>query len=179
MAFHNEMSVNVLGIFLHYAEKPVLAGGLIVSAGSLHHVAAAVKLVTLLKICPALFSVFYGVVSVEVAVRILGFFNQINQPVRRILQLLIGKEQERVSCGLQPFGGVAVLENHPEKAVLRILSPKSCPGVFEVLDYMAFFRISGLIAENAVLVGDYGILNQPLVIADEAARLISGDFGGG
>ena len=167
MAFRHKMMVNALGIFQHHLQKPVFSGRLIVGHCRLHHMTRAVKLMAFQQVGPALVPILYRVVGVQIAVRVLGSGDDIDNPVRRGLQLRIREKNQRISHSLQPFGRVAVLKDHAIEAVSHILSSESLPCIDEVPDHMAFFHALHLIAKHPILIRNHHILDEMLITADK------------
>ena len=77
----------MLRIFQHHLKKLIFPGRLVISAGCLHHMTRAVKLVCLKQICPPLFPVGNGKAGVEIAVLVLGGGDKGNKPVNLFFKL--------------------------------------------------------------------------------------------
>ena len=69
----------MLRIFQHYRKELILAGCVVVGAGSLHHMSGAVELMALEKIGPPLLFVLNGVVGVQVSVLILSIGDNVDE----------------------------------------------------------------------------------------------------
>ena len=129
-----------------------------------------IQFMCLVEILPAVLPLLDGKIGIQIAVLILRLRNQINDGIHRSLQLFVRKNAERISRRLNPLGCITVLKYPAVKAVARILSAKGMPGIDEILNNMAFFRVLRLIAENRILIRDDDILDQALVMTNEASR---------
>ena len=162
----------MLDVFQHDIEQSGLAGRFVIRARRLCHVPRTVKLVTLHKVLPALFSVLYGEICIEIAVLVLRRRDKLYQAVYRLFKLGVGICRERVRRRLYPLCRVAVLENHAVKTVSNIFAAHRLARVYKVLHDMAFLSARDIIAQNIILIRDNGLAYQPLIPADKAVCFI-------
>ena len=116
----------------------------------------------LLQIRPLAIGLFHGEERVEVAVRLLGAADEVDQAVGFRLELLIGLEDQRIGHGLEPLGDVAVLKHHAVK-LAGLLAGRNA----EILNGMALFRARHLVVENRLLIGNHHIGDKLLHGAPE------------
>ncbi len=154
---------------LHYLQKAVLSCRLIIGNGRLHHMSGAVELVAFLEILPFVFRLLQDEVSVEISVRLLSLFNDGDDVVGPLLQLLIRMDDERVGNALKPLGDIAVLKDHAVEFPLF----ESC-GNAEVGESMAFLNAGNLIIQDFLLIRDDGFRNQFLTSCPEG--VVDGDL---
>ena len=98
-----------------------------------------------------------GKVGVEVAVRLLGLFNQVDDLIRPGFQFFIRLPLQRVGHRFQPFGHVAVLKHHAVELPFAFLG-----GDAEIFNGMALFRTRNLVIQNFFLIRDHRVADQIL-----------------
>ena len=153
-----DMGGDVVRHPLHDLQKGILPRGVIVGNGSLHHVTGAVQLVAFQQILVSVLRLLDGEIGVQVAIRLLGPGDDVDHRVRPLFQIGIRPDGQGVGHPLQPFGHVAVLENHAIE--FSLLQPR---GDAEIGHGMALFRAGDLVIQDFFLVVNGGVQDQLLL----------------
>ena len=124
-----------------YIQKLFLSGCLFVCNRGLKHMSHAIELMIIPQIRPAmLYSFFYLIICINIAILQLRIRDQVDDPVHLLLQLRIRRMGKAVRTCLNPFIKIAVLKNHSK---IFTVFPACCD--FKILNYMAWFHITYLI----------------------------------
>ena len=108
-----ENRVDVVGQFAGDLEQLVLAGGLPVGDRRLDQVAGAVQFVAELVAFPAILRLDEGVIGVEVAVRLLGGGDEVDDRVGPLLQIGVALVGQRVGDAFQHLVHVGIVVEPP------------------------------------------------------------------
>lgn len=148
-----------------HIQQAALAGGLVVGDGGFDQVAAAVKLVSLRQILPAVFRMLNGDVGIEIAVVLLRAGNEIDRLVRQALKLGSRTILNTERHGFNPFVEVGILENGALVASLPLPRRDA-----EIIQTMGRFHIRQAIVEGFPLVGNDLFRHIAHIAAEELVR---------
>ena len=120
---------------LRHLQKLILPRGFVIGHSRLHHMAGTVKFMAFVEVLPAVLRLLDDKVGIQIAVRLLGLFNDADDLVRPGLQSGVRFHCQGKGDTLQPFRHIAVLEHHPVK--FTGLHPRRNA---EIFDSMALFH---------------------------------------
>ena len=102
---------DVVGVPAHHVEELAFACGVVVSHGTLDEVARAIEFMPVAQIGPAFGRGDDSEMGVQVAVRLLGFGDQLDHTIDKLFQIGIAMVDEAVGDGLDPLADVRVPED--------------------------------------------------------------------
>ena len=153
---------------LHDVQESPFPGGLMVGHRAFRQMPEGVQLVAVLQVGPALAGLLNGKPGVQVAVRLLGFSDDLNDLVDFPFQLRIRRDHQPVGRRLDPLAHVAVLEDHSVEFSLR--QPR---GNLKILQRVGRLRVRLLILQDGQLQRNHPIAHLSDLFAPESlAKLI-------
>ena len=102
---------DVIGVPAHHVQELAFAGGFVVGNRALDQMACAIEFMPVAQIGPAFGRSDGGEVGVQVAVRLLGFGDQLNHAIHKLLEVSIAMVDETVGDRLDPLADVRIPEN--------------------------------------------------------------------
>ena len=144
-----EHAAHQIGEAARDVEQGPLAGGLEVGDGGFNEVTAALELVPLREILPAVFRMLNGDVGVQIAVRLLRAGDKRDRLVSQRLKGAACSVLNAVGDGLDPFVEVGVLENGALMASLQL----ACRNT-EIVKTMRRLHVGEAVIKRFPLVGD-------------------------
>ena len=144
-------------------EQAALAGSVIVGGGSLDEVARAVELVALGEVLPAELGMTDREIGVQVAVRLLGLPDDLDELIR-LGDVLRFAVICAIGNSLKPFIGIGITEH--DTAVLAL---ERAAGDAEIINAEAA-ALALLAVEDLPLHGDHFLCNHARVMAEQRIR---------
>ncbi len=152
----------MVGQLADHLQQTAFAGALEIRHARFNHVPGAVQLMAFGQVRPAFAGGFYREIGVQVAIVALRGGHQFNHLVGGFFQFGVGLLAQRPGHGLQPFGYVAILKDHPVKLSALLASRNA-----EVGDRMARFGLGDAIVQGVPLIGNHHIAHQLLILAQK------------
>ena len=146
----------------HDVEQPVFSRGLIVSHRRFQHMAGAVHLVVVPQVGPALVQPVDDIVGIQIAVGLLSLFNELDGFIHGFFQLRVRVPHQRIGCGFQPLGQIAVLKYKALEG-----AGFQPGGNAEIVDAVAGLRALHPVVEGLPLIGENPGAGQLLIAAPE------------
>ena len=144
-------------------EQAALAGGVIVGDGGLDEVARAVELVALGEVLPAELGMADREIGVQVAVRLLGLADDLNELVS-LGNILCFAVICAIGNGLEPFIGIRIAEDNA-----AVLALERAAGDAEIINAEAA-ALALLAVEDLPLHGDHFLCDHARVMAEQRIR---------
>ena len=103
----------MVGHFAGHVEQLVLAGGLLVGDGRLDQMAGAVQFMAVLDVLPAILRLDERVIGVEIAVRLLGGGDVVDDGVGPLLQVGVALVGQRVGDAFEDLVDIGIVVERP------------------------------------------------------------------
>ncbi len=112
LLLRSEPPNNVICQSLCHVQQLILPGHAVIRRSRLHHVACTIQLMTFLKILPAMLRFLDDKIRIQVPIRLLCFFDDLNHLVCPCLQRRIRLDCQRICHAFQPLRHITVLKHH-------------------------------------------------------------------
>ncbi|MNN43585.1 hypothetical protein D3C81_1578300 [compost metagenome] len=160
--FGTKHRVDVIGKATSDVQQSTFSGGVEEGDCRFKQMSGAVELVAFGDVGPAQPRLLYGIPGVEIAVVTLRLSQQLNHLVGGFFKHCIWLLAQRPGYGFQPFGDIAILEDHAVK-----LAVFQTGGDAVVSQRVAGFCLGNRVVQCFPLVRDHHVANQALVFTQK------------
>jgi hypothetical protein len=165
--FATERFRNTGDIAFHNIDKTSFPGGFEVSDRGFDQVAAAIELMLIPQVAPAVFSQHEAAKRIQIAVCLLGCGQQVNHFINALFQLFIGAGCQPAGSCFQPFGQIRIQKTGTLVGFSGRKATIAVCGQAQVAQAVRWRRIRQVIVQSPPLVGDHGRERKIAIITPE------------